>query len=48
MQYSLGNMLKGGGVSGKKPNVLTITILGVVTALIINIDSVDTALTIKK
>ena len=47
MQYSLGNMLKGGGVIGKKPNILTITILGVVTALTINISSVETALTIN-
>ena len=40
------NSRQSGGSLG--PNILTITILGVVTALTINISSVETALTIKR
>jgi len=44
MQYSLGNIL---GTFNLTNNVLTLSISGVVTALILNIESIDTALTIK-
>ena len=40
------NSRQNGGSLG--PNILTLTILGVVTALTISISGVETALTIKK
>jgi hypothetical protein len=47
MQYSFGNILGTFKSLNLTNDVLTLSISGVVTALILNIESIDTALTIK-